>query len=247
MDSFELFAQLAIISFAALVHGAIGIGFPLIATPLLAMVFDVQSAVLVLVIPTICINTLSICRGGQWQKSIGKYWPLAVYGVAGSAAGTLLLVSIPPDGFRLLLAGVILLYLNAERLGLRLPWIARRPGLATLVFGLAAGFLGGTVNVMLPALVIFALEARMDKTAMIQVFNFCFLSGKLTQGAVLAMAGVMTPQAALGSLPLAGLALAVSFLGLGLRDRIPSATYRKWLRSLLLIMALVLGLQSVLA
>lgn len=38
------------VGFAALVHGAIGIGFPLIATPVLAMITDVKTAILILVL-----------------------------------------------------------------------------------------------------------------------------------------------------------------------------------------------------
>ena len=39
-----------IVGFAALIHGTIGIGFPLIATPLLARVTDVRTAILLLVL-----------------------------------------------------------------------------------------------------------------------------------------------------------------------------------------------------
>ncbi|WDP84155.1 MAG: hypothetical protein HUN05_02435 [Desulfobacter sp.] len=73
---------------AAGVHGAVGIGFPMVATPLLAMVLDVKTAVLVLVLPTVLINTINILKGGNWKNSIAPYWPLALYGIAGSFLGT---------------------------------------------------------------------------------------------------------------------------------------------------------------
>lgn len=235
---------LLIIGFAALVHGAVGIGFPLIATPLLAMTTDVHTAVLLLVIPTITLNILNILQGGRWRRSIAKYWPLAVYGMAGSVLGTMILVRVSPETFRPLLAFVLIFYLNADRLGLRMAWITTKPGTAMAVFGIAAGLLGGTVNVMLPALVVFALETGMDKTAMIQVFNFCFLLGKLTQGAVLGLSGAMTLPILGQSLVLAAAAFAVALTGLKLRDRIRGRAYRAWLRWLLMIMAGVLMVQT---
>ncbi len=232
-----------IICFAAVIHGGVGMGFPMVATPLLAMITDVKTAVIILVLPTVFINAANIIWGGRWDRSIVLYWPLAVYGMAGSLLGTRLLVMAPPEIFRPLLASVIVLYLNSDRLGFGFSWIPSRPRLATALFGIFAGILGGTVNVMLPVLVIFALEIKVDKTAMIQVFNLCFLLGKLTQGAVFLRAGLFTPKVIHMSLPLAVLALTVMLLAMTVRDRISQNTYRKWLRVMLMVMAAVLVAQ----
>jgi hypothetical protein len=52
---------------AGLVHGTFGIGFPMIATPLLALFTDVFSAVLICVIPTMSVNLMTIWHGGREQ------------------------------------------------------------------------------------------------------------------------------------------------------------------------------------
>lgn len=67
-----------IIILAAMVHGSLGIGLPLIATPFLAMITDVRTAVLLLVLPTMVINIVNVFKGGRWHRSIALYWPLAV-------------------------------------------------------------------------------------------------------------------------------------------------------------------------
>ncbi len=237
--------QAAIIAFAALVHGTIGIGFPMIATPLLSLLTDVRTAILLLVIPTMAINVANILKGGRWGDSLARYWPLAVYGMIGSLVGTRMLIVVSPELFRPLMAAVLVLYLNAGRIGVGFTWIHRWPRLAFAVFGLAAGILAGTVNVMLPALIIFALEVRMPKTVMIQTFNFCFLFGKLVQGAVFVNAGLMTAEVLSLSIPLAGLGLVVMLLGMRVRDRISSDLYRRWLRVLLAVLAVLLMVQFV--
>ncbi|MCG8615899.1 MAG: sulfite exporter TauE/SafE family protein [Desulfobacterales bacterium] len=234
-----------IMGFAALIHGAAGIGFPLIATPLLAMGTDVRSAILILVLPTIVLNIANILKGGKWGRSIALYWPLALYGMAGSYLGTKLLILVPAEVFRPVLAAAVILYLNAERIGVGFSWVRSHPRIAAAVFGTLAGLLGGTVNVMLPALVIFALEIRMDKTAMIQVFNFCFLFGKLTQGAVFVSAGLLTMEILKTAVPLAVFSLLVMLAAMKIRNRLPEDTYRRWLRILLYIMAGVLLIQSI--
>ena len=233
-----------IIGFAALVHGTIGIGFPLVATPLLALVADVRTAILLLVIPTLILNIVNILKGGRWGHSIAVYWPLAVYGAIGSFFGTRMLIAVSPEVFRPLLAAMLVLYLNAERIGVGFGWVQRHPRFAHAFFGLAGGILAGTVNVMLPALIIYALEVRMSKTVMIQVFNFCFLLGKLIQGAVFIQAGLMTTAVLGASVPLAGLALAVMAMGMRIREKIPAPTYRRWLRRLLALLAVILVVQS---
>jgi uncharacterized membrane protein YfcA len=207
----------------------------------------VRTAIVLLVLPTMVINLANILKGGQWSRSISLYWPLAVYGMLGSVIGTRLLVSFSPDPFRLLLAAMLVAYLKADRIGTGLAWVNRHRQLAFAVFGLVAGILAGTVNVMLPALIVLALEMRMPKTVMIQVFNFCFLIGKLTQGAVLTQAGFMTAAVWQRSIPLALVGLAVMLIGMRIRDRIPADTYRRWLRGLLMILAAMLVVQYIAA
>ena len=49
----------------------------------------------------------------------------------------------------------------------------------------------GTTNVMVPILIIYTLEMRLERTAMVQVFNLTFLGGKLAQIGVFGAAGLL--------------------------------------------------------
>jgi len=228
---------------AGLVHGLIGLGFPMIATPLIALTSDVRSAIVALLLPTMAINAVNIIRGGNWGKSIGRFWLLALFGALGSLLGTRILVYTDPAPFRLLMAGVLFLYLAHHRLGIRMQWVRRHTIAASIGFGLLGGFLAGTVNVMVPALIIFAIELRLAPLVTVQVFNFCFLLGKLSQGAVLASHGYVGQSEILHSLPLAGAALAALWWGMRFRDRIDAAVYRKWLKRALAAIAILLIVQ----
>src|SRR6516225_11333444 len=85
---------IAIIVIAGLAHGTIGFGFPLVSTPLVALLVDIKTAVLVTVLPNITVNVISILRGGNWRASIGRYWPLAVWVVLGTLIGSHLLLTV---------------------------------------------------------------------------------------------------------------------------------------------------------
>ena len=236
--------MLAIVFVSAAGHGTIGFGFPLVATALLALLVDVRTAILITLFPTILVNILSILRGGGWRESLGRFWPLAVYVVLGSALGTKLLIVIDPAPFKLLLAFVTLVYLNLDRLGARRFQLAERaPRLAMALFGLIAGFLAGTVNVMVPVLVIYSMGLGLAPTAMVQVFNFCFLAGKSSQVGVFANAGALDLSSLLSVLPLVVAAVLGVLVGMALRDRISEAFYRHLLQKTLYVISAVLIVQ----
>src|SRR3977135_3906070 len=96
-----LFAPAMIAALAVIVivggitHGAIGFGFPLISTPLVALLIDIKTAVLITVVPNIAVNVISVVRGGNWRESIGRYWPMTLWVVLGTMIGRQFLL-VPP-------------------------------------------------------------------------------------------------------------------------------------------------------
>ena len=104
-----------IIFISSLVHGSIGFGFPMIATPLLAMITDMKTAILYIAIPTLLINLISIYSEGNFLQAVKKFYPLALMGMIGSAIGTQILIYSSTDFFKLLLAISIFLYLFIQK------------------------------------------------------------------------------------------------------------------------------------
>jgi hypothetical protein len=159
----------------------------------------------------------------------------------GTIAGTWLLVNVDPAPFRMLLASIILLHLFNDRVrGIRMDWVRSNTWLAYLLFGLAAGFSAGTVNVMVPLLIIFALEVGMSQLAMVQVFNLCFLAGKTAQVGAFSLAGLLTAPLLAATLPFATVAAVALLIGMRIRDRVHGDTYRLWLHRVLWVMVVVL-------
>ena len=50
---------------AGLIHGALGFGFPFVATPLMAIVTDMRTAVVTLVLPTLAMTVVNIVTAGS--------------------------------------------------------------------------------------------------------------------------------------------------------------------------------------
>jgi uncharacterized membrane protein YfcA len=225
-------------------HGIFGLGFPLVTTPLLSLFIDVRRVMLLILLPTVSINLISVLKGGDWRQQVRRYFPLALWGILGSAVGSYLLASVDPEPFKLLLAISVLIYLQSARFGDRFAWVKRRQRTAMLVFGLLGGFLAGTVNVMVPALIIFALESGLAMRTMVQVFNFCFLLGKLTQALTFAQVGLLTLPHLYQTIPLAGVTLVGLYIGFELHRRVSPDAYRRVLRILLYAMAGLMVVQG---
>jgi uncharacterized membrane protein YfcA len=237
-------AALLAVAFGGLVHGTLGIGFPMVATPLIALVTDVKTAILLTLVPTLIVNVLSIARGGRWSESLGLHWPLAVYTLIGSILGARLLIVADPEPFKLVLAGAILFYLSTSAITRSgWAWIRRYPRASGVGFGSLAGVLVGVSNVAVPALIIYFTELRLAPLAMVQILNLCFFCGKMAQIGTFGFAGYFTNEVLLASIPLALTGTTALFVGMAVRRRIETETYRRLLRKVLLIIAGILILQ----
>jgi len=235
---------LGVVLLGGLVHGTFGVGFPLVSTPLLALMTDVKTAILLTLAANILVNGYSMLRGGDWAASLGRFWPIAVWMPLGAALGTLWLVAVDPNPFRLLLAATMVFYLTSHYFrDLDWSWIPRHPQASGAGFGIGAGVLSGTVNVGGPALMIYFLEMKVAPLVLVQAINLAFFVSKITQAATFAALGYLGLELLLWSLPLALVSLGGLRAGMALRERVPADRFRGWLRGLLWLMAGMLVVQ----
>lgn len=229
---------------SAFVHGAFGFGFPLLATPLLALGFDLRTAILLTLVPTVTINLASILSERHWRTALSRYWPIPAFTIVGSFIGTQWLLSIDPEPLRLLLAGVLIVYLISDRMhGGRRAVAFNGWGLAA--FGLLLGLLAGLVNIFAPLVVAFALYSQMPAALMVATFNLSFITSK--SGQILGFVSHGAFDLEVVSLTVAALPLILGALwvGIRLRRRFDVETYRGTLRMALWVIAAAILVDSV--
>jgi uncharacterized membrane protein YfcA len=239
-----LVAVVAATLVAGIAHGAVGFGFPLLSTPLIALFTDVRMAVLITLLPNILLNVLSVVRGADWRTTLRGNWPVAAWVLVGTLAGTQVLAYADPRLLRLLLAGMIVVYLLQARRragGSRL--VARHPQLAQAAAGLLGGFFAGTVNVTLPPLMMYYAALSLPPVALTQALNLSFLTGRVTQAIAVAAAGQWSLPTVLLSLPLCAVATGALAVGFRLQQRIHPNTFLRILRGTLWAMAAILVYQ----
>lgn len=229
-----------IIFFASLIHGSIGFGFPMIATPLIALNTDIQTAIIYTLIPTLLVNIISISSEGTLKEAFKRFWLLAIYAGFGSILGTLLLISFNSELFKLLLAFAILSYLLLDMVKIEILWIKNSPKLSQAIFGSLAGLLGGLTNAMAPVLIVYTLESKFSKKEIIQASNICFFVGKVIQIILFTIASAFTlKEVSVSLVTLIAVSVAL-FLGVKLKKHINSKVYKKLIKLLLFSIAILL-------
>ena len=233
-----------VLALAGVVQGTLGVGFPMVATPLIAAVTDMRTAVILIILPCVATTVTNIVMTGNLLPTLRRYWFMPLCMLLGAAMGARLFVAFPAFPFALLLAGVILLYLYLDRLG-RVSWafIAKHRVVSGIGFALVAGLSEGTANIAAPPLLMYVFSLGVDRMTFVQILNLCFTVGKPTQMVVLTVEGGVTWVQWAITLPFAVVATATTVYGIKVRDRIDAIIYRRWLLRLLLVIALVLILQ----
>ena len=236
--------MLVIVLVGGFVHGFVGIGMPLIATPLFAMLFGFQRAVPMLVIPTLALVVMAFFAFGRAvapREALRDFWPLLIFPPIGVVLGTQALFVLSSNTLALMLAVVLMLFLALDwRGGTRFPIMQRHPALFAVPFGLAAGFCEGTVNVSGPMLLIYFLLLDLGANAIITLMNVVFLIGKLVQSGALQRAGAFDAAVLQVALPISLCSAATFVAGVRLRRRFDSSRYRGWLKITLAVMVVLL-------
>ena len=226
---------------AGFIQGALGFGFPFIATPMVAMVVDMRTAIIIVLLPTLATVTITLFTSGPLGPVMKRFWMMPVYATFGALAGTWLFVAAPDAPYQLLLALIIVVYLNLDRITRgEWPLLKRHERAFGPLAGLAAGLFEGTANVAAPPLIIYYLALGLGPALMVQAMQLCFLVGKATQFTVLTLHGGVPAAQWLATLPLCVVAVAAGVGGARVRHRIDATMFRKWVKRALALIAFAL-------
>lgn len=239
-----ILALICIIFCSSLVHGSIGFGFGMIATPMIALFTDLQTAITYILIPTMVVNIISISSEGKFFEALKKFWFIILLMVVGSSIGTVLLVYSNSEYFKLLLAFIILLYLIQSFIRIEVSFVAKYPKASSYGLGIVGGTISGLTNVVAPLMIIYTLELKYTKKDAIQLSNLCFLFTKIGQIIVFLYYGAFTYKTFEISFVTLIAVLIGMFLGIKIKKRIDAKFYTMILKGLLFIIACLLITQT---
>lgn len=228
---------------AALVHGALGLGFPMTSTPLLAWQGSLMRAIQLTIIPTLGVNILMIVHQSQPSQAIRPFlWILPAMAL-GTIIGSLLIIYLKPDTFQALLAFVIIAFLWLDKQNRLSRTNQSKHPKGIFITGLITGILVGNVNAGVPVLIIFALYNQLDRNQSIVLFNSCFLIGKITQLVLFGGLGELNGEWQRLGFMLLFIAIVGVLLGQWLGKYLDQARWRAAMRWVLLAIAISLLLK----
>lgn len=220
-----------------ILKGATGAGTPIIGVPLLAMLYDVPTAVAIFTLPNLISNLWQSWRYRAHRAPPLLTWGFAVAGAVGAGIGSFLLVTLSADALILAVSTAVFLYI-----GFRLA----RPGwtlgmgtgrLLAVPAGLVGGVLQGAAGVSAPVSITFLNALRLDRADFIATISLFFLAMVLVQIPLLAAWGVLTGPRALLSLAAIAPLLVAMPVGSWLAQRVSRETFDRLILALLAVIA----------
>jgi uncharacterized membrane protein YfcA len=230
--------------FAAFVKGTSGMGFPLIATPMVALLLDIRVAITILIIPNIVMDIAQIFRGGFPTAVLRRFGWFFLLTVIGVFVGTKVLVTLPLWALNLGLGIMVLVFVVSSWLRCEFTISPRLEKILNPPAGFISGFINGLTNAAGPPLAIYLYSLRLEKREFIRSIATMFIVTKLSQLAAVSTWNLFNRSTLALSLEVTLFILLGFYAGLKTQDRINKEAFSRWLLLLLFIVGVTLILRA---
>jgi uncharacterized membrane protein YfcA len=225
---------------AAFTKGTTGMGFPLIATPMVTLLLDIRTAIVILIIPNIVMDITQMFRGSLPREILRRFSWLFVLTVVGVFLGTSVLVRLPIWVLNLSLGIMVLFFVTSNFFQLTFRMSPSVEAMVSPVMGLVGGFLNGMTNAAGPALAIYLYSLGLPKREFIKSISTIFMITKMSQLVAVSTWNLFTPSRLILSLGVTLFVLVGFYAGLKTQDRVSQKSFNRVLMSLLLVVGLAL-------
>ncbi len=192
---------MVLIAFAAfLVSGAIkgitGIGLPTAAIAFMTLFLDPRTAIALVMFPMFGSNLWQMVRGGEFKRTVKRYWLFAVVLFAGVFA-TAVMTQDTSDRALLAILGVVVLIFVAVSWKKMLPPLPDKyDSYAQVFFGLVSGVIGGMTAAWGPPMAMYLHAKGVDKDEFIRATGFMISVGSIPLVLTYAQVGFLSGELA---------------------------------------------------
>jgi uncharacterized membrane protein YfcA len=231
---------------AAFVKGTTGFGFPLIATPMVALLLDIRTAITILIIPNILMDVAQIFRGSFPAAILRRFKWLLILTVLGVFLGTKVLVMLPIWALNLSLGIMVLAFVISNFFHFEPEIPPRLERVSLPIVGLAVGFLNGMTNAAGPVLASYLYSLKLPKTEFVRSISTIFMITKISQLVAVSTWNLFTFATLRLSAAVTVFVLLGFYFGLKTQERVNQKTFNRGLLAILFaigVMLVVRGLR----
>jgi len=221
---------------AGVVKGVIGLGLPTVSLALLALFFDLPTAMALLLIPSFVTNLWQAVGGGYLAELLRRLWPLLLAATVTVWIGALALTRVELAWLTALLGGLLVVYAGLSLAGFRPRIDPRCETWAAPLCGVINGvFTGMTGSFVVPG-VMYLQALGLSRERLVQAMGILFTLSTLALA--LGLAGNRLLGFELGLLSAVGLvpALVGMLIGQRLRHALPEDRFRRVFFAALLLL-----------
>ncbi|MBI2912110.1 MAG: sulfite exporter TauE/SafE family protein [Chloroflexi bacterium] len=140
----RLLVVLVFILLGGFAKGVAGQGLPLVATPVIAVLYDLRTAIVINAIPTVLSDVPIILAGLSHLRQAVRFTPFVLFGLMGILVGSQILVSVNQAILAMVLATVVTIFVTTSWFNI-LPVLSHRVG---RILGPPMGLLAGITQGM---------------------------------------------------------------------------------------------------
>jgi uncharacterized membrane protein YfcA len=229
---------------AAFIKGTTGMGFPMIATPMVALLLDIRTAITILIIPNIVMDITQAFRGSVPKAIIRRFAGMFLLTVVGVFLGTKVLVTLPLWILNLTLGATVLAFVGSTILRVNPQVSPRVEKYLSPWVGLLTGFVMGITNAGGPAIAIYLYGLKLSKREFIKSISTIFIINKVSQLAAVSTWNLFTMERFILSVEVTLFVLLGFYFGLKTQDRINQQTFNRGLLALLFVIGVTLVVRS---
>jgi uncharacterized membrane protein YfcA len=230
---------------AAFVKGATGLGFPLIATPMVALLLDIRTAVTVLILPNLFMDSAQVLRDGVPYDVFRRFSSLIAPTIIGVFLGTMVLVKTPLWILNLCLGVMVLVFVASNLLKFDFTISPRAEKTLSPISGFISGFLNGMTNAAGPTLAIYLYSLKLEKRAFVKSIATIFMITKLSQLVAISTWNLFNWETITLSVEVLLFTLAGFFAGIRAQDRVNQRNFNRGLLVLLSGIGVTLLLRAI--
>jgi len=230
---------------AAFVKGATGLGFPLIATPMVALLLDIRTAVTVLILPNLFMDSAQVIRDGLPYEVFRRFSSLIIPTIIGVFLGTTVLVKTPLWILNFSLGVMVIVFVVSNLLKLDFIITPRAEKILSPISGFISGFLNGMTNAAGPTLAIYLYSLKLEKRAFVKTIATIFMVTKLSQLVAISTWNLFNWETITLSVQVLLFTLAGFFVGIKAQDRVNQRNFNRGLLILLSGIGITLLLRAI--